>query len=102
MPFDVLIDADIGLWNLIARDYRNEIFFLPGMLDLSDTHKKYFSIVREERNPIMLLLSEPDKSLADDFYNQFMEKEYDNILKLSPNTDVSKAVSYTHLTLPTT
>lgn len=92
MPFDVLIDTDIGLWNLIARDYRNEIFFLPGMLDLSDTHKKYFSIVREERNPIMLLLSEPDKSLADDFYNQFMEKEYDNILKLSPNTDVSKVL----------
>lgn len=92
MPFDVLVDTDIGLWNLISKDYRNETFFLPGMLDLSDTHKKYFSIIREDRNPILLLLSEPDKNLADDFYAQFIEKEYNNILELSPNTDVGKVL----------
>lgn len=90
MPFNVLIDTDVGLWNLIQFDYRNDIFFLKGMLDMSDTHKKYFMITRDNRNPLMTILSEPDETLANDFYSQFMDKEYDQILKLSPNTDVCK------------
>lgn len=90
MPFNVLIDTDMGLWNLIQFDYRNDIFFLKGMLDMSDTHKKYFMITRDNRNPLMTILSEPDETLANDFYSQFMDKEYDQILKLSPNTDVCK------------
>lgn len=92
MPFEVLIDTDVGLWNLISSEYKNEIFFLPGMLKLSDSHRKYFMVVRENRNPLMTLVSEPSQELADDFYSQFMEKEYDNILSLSPNTDVCKVL----------
>ena len=90
MPFNVLIDTDMGLWNLIQFDYRNDIFFLKGMLDMSDAHKKYFMITRDNRNPLMTILSEPDETLANDFYSQFIDKEYDQILKLSPNTDVCK------------
>lgn len=92
MPFDVLIDIDVGLLNLIQFDYRNDIFFLPGMLDISDTNKKYFMVNRQYRNPIMSILSEPSDDLANDFYNQFMDKEYEQILNLSPNTDVCKVL----------
>ena len=74
MPFNVLIDTDMGLWNLIQFDYRNDIFFLKGMLDMSDAHKKYFMITRDNRNPLMTILSEPDETLANDFYSQFMDK----------------------------
>ena len=92
MPFDVLIDTDVGLWNLISTDYRNDVFFLPGMLNMTESHKKYFMVVRDTRNPLMTILSEPSEELADDFYNQFMEKEYSNILKVSPNTDVCRVL----------
>lgn len=93
MPFNVLIDTDIGLWNLISFQFRNKDFFLPGMLDISDEHKKYFMMTRDDRNPLLSLLTEPSEELANDFYNQFMEKEYDGILKVSPNTDVCRILA---------
>lgn len=92
MPFETLIDTDMGLWELIKYDYRNDIFFLSGMFDIKDIHKKYYMVTRNYRNPLMILLSEQSEELANDFYNQFMEKEYESILRLSPNTDVCKII----------
>lgn len=88
VPFDVLIDIDMGLLKLIEFDYHNEDFFLPGILNTSETNQKYFLITRTSSNIIESLLTVEDKELAEDLYNQFMEKEYDNILKLSCNTSI--------------
>lgn len=88
VPFDVLIDIDMGLLKLIEFDYHNEDFFLPGILNTSETNQKYFLITRTSSNIVESLLTIEDKELAEDLYNQFMEKEYDNILKLSCNTSI--------------
>lgn len=88
VPFDVLIDIDMGLLKLIEFDYHNEDFFLPGILNTSETNQKYFLITRTSSNIVESLLTVEDKELAEDLYNQFMEKEYDNILKLSCNTSI--------------
>ena len=88
VPFDVLIDIDMGLLKLIEFDYHNEEFFLPGILNTSETNQKYFLITRTSPNVVESLLTVEDKELAEDLYNQFMEKEYDNILKLSCNTSI--------------
>ena len=79
VPFDVLIDIDMGLLKLIEFDYHNEDFFLPGILNTSETNQKYFLITRTSSNIVESLLTVEDKELAEDLYNQFMEKEYDNI-----------------------
>ena len=88
VPFDVLMDIDMGLLKLIEFDYHNEDFFLPGILNTSETNQKYFLITRTSSNIVESLLTVEDKELAEDLYNQFMEKEYDNILKLSCNTSI--------------
>lgn len=98
MPFNVLIDTDVGIWKLIQDEYHNEVFFLPGMLDVLDVHKKYMMMTRDTRNPLLTILTEPSEELADDFYNQFMEKEYNNILEKSPTTDVCKILDTMRIT----
>lgn len=98
MPFNVLIDTDVGVWKLIQDEYHNEVFFLPGMLDVLDVHKKYMMMTRDTRNPLLTILTEPSEELADDFYNQFMEKEYNNILEKSPTTDVCKILDTMRVT----
>lgn len=98
MPFNVLIDTDVGVWKLIQDEYHNEVFFLPGMLDVLDVHKKYMMMTRDTRNPLLTILTEPSEELADDFYNQFMEKEYNNILEKSPTTDVCKILDTMRIT----
>lgn len=90
LPFETVIDIDIGLWNIIKYQYNNHAFFLERLINTSEANQKYFMMVRGNRNPLLTLLTEPSEELADDFYSQFMEQEYDNILKLSPNTDICK------------
>lgn len=90
LPFETVIDIDIGLWNIIKYQYNNHAFFLERLINTSEANQKYFMMVRENRNPLLTLLTEPSEELADDFYSQFMEQEYDNILELSPNTDICK------------
>ena len=90
LPFETVIDIDIGLWNIIKYQYNNHAFFLERLINTSEANQKYFMMVRDNRNPLLTLLTEPSEELADDFYSQFMEQEYDNILELSPNTDICK------------
>ena len=88
VPFDVLIDTDMGLLKLIEFEYHNEDFFLPGILNTSETNQKYFLVTRISPNVISSLLTIEDEELAEDLYNQFIDKEYDEILKLSCNTSI--------------
>ena len=88
VPFDVIIDIDMGLLKLIEYDYHNEDFFLKGILNTTETNQKYFLMSRSIVNVVEALLTVEDKELADDLYRQFIEKEYDQILKLSCNTSI--------------
>ena len=88
VPFNVLVDTDMGILKLIEYEYHNEDFFLPGILNTSEINQRYVLATRSVSNVVEALLSVEDKELAEDLYKQFMEKEYDQILKLSCNTAI--------------
>lgn len=88
VPFDLIIDTDMGLLKLIEFDYHNKHFFLEGILNTSETNQKFTMLTRKSENPVEDLLTVDDKELADDLYNQFIEKEYDQILELSCDTAI--------------
>lgn len=88
VPFDILIDTDMGLLKLIEFDYHNEDFFLKGILNTTESNQKYFLMSRFSSNVIEALLTVQDKELAENLYAQFIEKEYDQILNLSCNTAI--------------
>lgn len=89
VPFNLLVDTDMGLLKLLEYDYDNHDFFYPGILHTSEINQQYALLTRTDPNPITAVLQVEDKELADDLYSQFMEKEYDQILQLSCNTAVS-------------
>lgn len=86
IPFDMVIDPEMGLMKLIEFEYRNKIFNLEA-LGIDELTKLYLK-QRIYKNPLSIIIKD-DKITIDemnDMYNQFMEKRYDDILRLSPNT----------------
>lgn len=88
VPFNLFVDLDMGLLKLLEFDYDNDLYFLPGILHTSETNQQYAMVTRNKINPLSVVLQVEDDKLADDLYSQFMEKEYDQILKLSCNTAI--------------
>lgn len=88
VPFNTLIDTDMGLLKLIEFDYHDYTMFHRLLLNTSEINQRYFLVTRKHSNVIESLLTVDDKELADDLLSQFMEKEYDQILKLSCNTAI--------------
>lgn len=88
VPFEVLVDIDMGLLKLIEFEYHDESFFYPGILNTSEENQKYFLVNRTSPNVVESLLTVDDKDLANNLYSQFMEREYEKILKLSCNTAI--------------
>src|SRR5699024_12087632 len=67
------------------------IVSIPNIFELlpyTTLFRSYFLATRNISNVVEALLSVEDTELAEDLYNQFMEKEYDQILKLSCNTAI--------------
>ena len=86
IPFNLLIDTDMGLIKLIEYEYHNDEYFWPGMIDCSDTLKQFSLLSRTDPNPLSVVMKSEDPELQKDLYSQFMEREYSAILKLSSNT----------------
>ena len=86
IPFNMIIDTEMGLLKLIQFDYNNTEYFYPGIINGDDTFKKYVLLTRNERNPLCVAVKDEKMDCADDLYKQFMEKEYNSILQLSPPT----------------
>lgn len=100
IPFDLIIDTDLGLLKLIQYEYRSTDFFNLGILDSNNnTALQDLLITRQEKNPLSVIYKYPeDVATRDDLYKQFMEKQYSNILKLSPSSllaDMIRAVNAT-------
>lgn len=89
VPFDMIVDTDLGLWKLIQDRYNKNIFFYEGLINIRDmNHMKYMITSRMDKNPLKVLLKEEYFNSADSLYNQFMEDEYNRILELSTNTAI--------------
>lgn len=98
IPFDLLIDLDLGLIKLLHFDYRNDEYFYTGILDGPDDCIRYELLMRKDPNPLIIAMKNTDDvETMDSLYSQFMEKEYSKILSLSKGTslaDLTKLSSY--------
>ena len=89
VPFDMIIDTDLGLWKLIQDQYPNDNFFYQGMIYERDLNfMKYIMVIRKDKNPLKSILKPDYIKNADSLYGQFMKEKYDDILSLSTNTGI--------------
>lgn len=86
IPFEMIVDIDMGLIKLLEFDYDNGEYFERGILHATEEEQQYLLNKRTDRNPLSVVMRKDDPELMEDLYNQFMEKEYQNILELSCNT----------------
>lgn len=89
--FQAICDTDLGLYRLIKRDYYDKNIFDNNLFDNNDERFiKTMLLCRDKFNPLFIFCKKniyPDKEI-DDLYRQFLNEEYDNILKLSPPTNI--------------
>ena len=84
IPFDLVIDTEVGLLQTIAKKYHNTDTFYESLLDAPVKYQIYLLGYRKRINPITAIAKERDNDeLMDDYYRQFMEEEYVDILKNS-------------------
>ena len=91
VPFNMIIDTDVGLLKLVEYEYHSN-FFYSNLLGNFD-YLKYMLANRNKRNPLSVIAKEDtsDEEL-DDLYNQFINERYESILKLSSNSPLMKMI----------
>ena len=83
---NTLIDTDMGLMNLILRDYND-----PNIFDL---HHDYYDLMarvyfRHYKNPLYSLCKpDKDKDVLDDYYEEFKQVKNVEILELALQTEI--------------
>lgn len=91
IPFNCLIDTDFGLIELINNKYLDPNIFNVNYFKENNEIRDMvrFLYNRKCENPILWIMNNrEDYKLADDLYKEFMEKEYESILKNSMITEI--------------
>lgn len=84
IPFDLVIDTEVGLLQTINKKYHNTDTFYDSLLNAPIKYQIYLLNMRKRINPITAIAKErDDEELMNDYYRQFMEEEYVDILKNS-------------------
>lgn len=84
IPYDLMSDMDFGLIKLIQQKYRSDIFDKT-VLDADDKYIKSRLIKRTNPNPLSILTNDDN---IDEYYHQFMQREYMDIFRLSRGTSI--------------
>lgn len=87
IPFDLLIDIDVGIIRMINDKYHNEEVFYKGIMEAPIKQLIYFLYNRENKNPLSILC-DLDNKIIDTYYNQFIDSEYEFIVKYSIPTNL--------------
>ena len=84
IPYDLIIDTDVGLYMLIKEKYRDDNVFYLNTLDLDLPYLTYFLTNRQYANPLYDIAKDVElfKDM-DEYYKQFFEQELDFILQHS-------------------
>lgn len=92
VSFNCLIDTDFGLLVLIAQKFFDTSVFNKDFFDKYDNINDMKNIVytREERNPLILCMNNIDN--ADEYYQEFFDQYYKDILQKSMITDFGKSL----------
>lgn len=99
IPFDLVVDLDIGLLKLVRFEYSNNDYFYKGILQGMDDCLRYSLMIREDLNPLSIAAINPDDhETLDEFYKQFMEREYTKIMNLSQDTAISDLTKVSGMT----
>lgn len=99
IPFDLVVDLDIGLLKLVRFEYSNNDYFYKGILRGMDDCLRYALMTREDPNPLSIAAVNPDDhETLDEFYKQFMEREYIKIMNLSQDTAISDLTKVSGMT----
>lgn len=86
IPFNMIVDTEMGLLRLIRFEYRNDIFSYKSIEN--EEFMKMLLKCRIEENPLSAITNDISKTELDDMYHQFFDTRYDKILRLSPNTSI--------------
>ena len=94
--FQTICDTDIGLYRLIKAEYYDRNVFDNYLFDTKDIRFiKTMLMCRDHFNPLFLFCKKGVYTTEemDDLYKQFLDEEYEKILKLSPPTAVFELAS---------
>lgn len=96
IPFDMIIDPEMGLMKLIEFEYRNKIFNLSALG--TDDFTKIYLRQRIIKNPLSIIIQDESITIDDmnDLYNQFFDQRYEDILELSPNTGLFRLLQLSY------
>lgn len=91
IPYDCIVDEDTGLLRVIRDNYSNDTVFYMDRIETDDDIEQLVLYEKYE-NPLELILKPDYQDKAEDFYNQFIEEEYENILTNSFITKLHKFI----------
>lgn len=93
ISFNTLVDTNIGLVNLIRRDYLD-----PSVFKIEFFDQSFYKILsdlyyRKTKNPLKVFAKENvEDEILDQYYEEFMEKCYKDILGMSIGTEMINLV----------
>ena len=91
IPFNCIVDTMVGLVNLINKEYNHPNVFKSDLIaELCLNIKELVSWLykREYLNPIYSLMNSPEEQVANDYYEEFIDERYPDILELSVFTEI--------------
>lgn len=100
VDFSAMFDTDFGTVKYLISQYPKSNFFYPYCKDWTDYFIKCKVITRSDINPITILLKDEYKDQADGLYKELQEKHWNDVLKLSNQTDIVKLINATYRTVP--
>ena len=93
IPFNLIIDTDVGLIRVIDKKYHNSDVFHSSMLSAPVKPLIYNLVNRPVINPLcIVMIDKSDTNTMDLLYEQFIEDEYENIVGNSVTTDLFSAL----------
>lgn len=92
IDFNLLIDTDYGLIKLIKTEYSENEFINVLLSKMRDKIILGELVSRKDKNPLYIALNKDYKESADSLYKEFMESEYDSILKYSISTSLLELI----------
>lgn len=88
VDFDLLIDKDFGLIQLLKKDYSDNGFIDDIIFKMKDKILLGELLQRKNKNPLSIAFKKEYLQSIDSLYNEFIELEFDNILKYSLKTNI--------------
>ena len=93
MTFENIVDTEVGLLKLINERYHNTDTFYWSIMEAPTKVQLWLLYSRKRKNPLTIMAKDIEHlDVLDDYYKEFMEKEYVYILKNSIVTNIYNAV----------